>query len=417
MVATLNDSSDDKSSSDEPRIPLGNDLAWLDQMFHGLRPGSANLFTGIPGGGKSRITNQIVLAAATQGIRTVCLMNEERVERLDRRLELMTSKWPRKKAKAALAQIARTDEPIDLERLPNFFANNIINPKGRFAGAEIVLIDSIQGDGVAPNSAKYARFYEACRLLSGAGKTVLAISQITKRGTLAGPRGLEHFADVICRVEKVANYRICATVKNRFGEEKSGGIVLVTDPKTINLLPSPHMTPVLGQCRTFLGSSIGGVEIQAAVGLPMPGTRPQVLAPGLPRRRVEQLVGSISKLPLLSIDQFDLNINALLPGEASFRSWLGLPLAVALIASVIRHRVPADCIIVGEVDLSRSLRQLPEAVADALAAAIGEANLECGGRLIIPRASVYRVPSSSSITVIGCATLDEVVERLWPDLH
>src|SRR5207237_10416039 len=98
MVTPLKDSPNDNSSSDEARIPLGNDLAWLDQMFHGLRPGSTNLFTGIPGGGKSRVTNQIALAAATQGIRSVCIMNEERVERLDRRLELMTSNWPRKKA-------------------------------------------------------------------------------------------------------------------------------------------------------------------------------------------------------------------------------------------------------------------------------------------------------------------------------
>ena len=93
--------------------------------------------------------------------------------------------------------------------------------------------------------------------------------------------------------------------------------------------------------------------------------------PARRRRRVEQLVGSISRLPLLSIDQFDLNINALLPGESQFRSWLGLPLAAALIASVIRRPIPGDCILLGELDLSRTLRALPEAVIDALVTAMG----------------------------------------------
>src|SRR5687767_3865120 len=106
MVDLPNDHSNGNSSGDEARIPLGRELAWLTDMFHGMRPGSTNLFAGIPGGGKSRIANQIMLGAAAQGVRSVCIMNEERVERLDRRLALMTGDWPRRKAKAALELIA-----------------------------------------------------------------------------------------------------------------------------------------------------------------------------------------------------------------------------------------------------------------------------------------------------------------------
>src|SRR5437763_13936672 len=82
----------------EACVPMGLELDWLDKMLSGLHVGSTTLLAGIPSGGKTRIANQIMLGAATMGVRSVCLMTEERVERLDRRLTLMTSDWPRRKA-------------------------------------------------------------------------------------------------------------------------------------------------------------------------------------------------------------------------------------------------------------------------------------------------------------------------------
>lgn len=408
---------DQRSGDGQPCVPLGERLFWLEELLNGLHVGSTMLLAGIPGGGKSRIASQIALGAASNGIRSLVVLTEEIPERLDRRLAMMTSDWPRRQARAAIELIARTDEVLDLEHLPAFASHHIIGSRGKFAESEIIIVDSVQGDGLPANAArKYGRFYEACRLLAAAGKTIIAVGHVTKRGQLAGPRGLEHFVDLVVRVEKVATHRICATTKNRFGEERPHGVLLITDPATINLKPSPHLLPVLGSARSFLGASIENVEIQASVGVPLPGCKPTILAPGLPRRRVQQLIGSIARLPLLSLDEFDLNVNVMLPGESPFRSWLGVPLAAALIASCVRRPVPRDLVLIGELDLSRNLRPLPEGVIEALSMALGDAAPREPLRVIVPPTAVDRLPSGGGIKLLPSRTLDDVVAHVWPDL-
>jgi DNA repair protein RadA/Sms len=407
------DPSDDNK---EGRLPLGKRLRWLDDLTSGIHGGSTTLLAGTPSGGKSRLANQIALATAAGGLKSLTIMSEESPERLDRRLALMTSGWPRREAARALELVQRTDEVMDLEQLPGFLVHHVLSTQGRYAGTKLLFLDSIQGDGVSANAArKYAAYYEYCRLAKRNGITTVGIGQITKRNQLAGPRGLEHFVDVVIRIEKVAHYRICACVKNRFAMDNPRGIPLVIDPTTINLVPSPHREPVTGSCRTFLGAGVGAFEIQAAVSLPMPGSRPQIVAPGLPRDRVQQIVTAISKMDLLKLDQLDLSISALLPGDATFRSWLGLPLAIALIGSCIRRSVPRDLVLAGEVDLSRDLRPLPPAVSDAMAVELSEGRFGDRVRVIVPR-SGEPLPAGGGRQVITCATLDEVVPHVWPEL-
>lgn len=396
---------------------LGDRLAWLADLTSGLLVGGTYLLSSAPGGGKSRIGTQIVLELGATGVRSLVILTEEAPQRLSSRAVAMTGCWPRGEAEQAMRHVEWTDEIVDLEQLPAFFTREVLNPRGRFAGVKLIVVDSVQGDGVAANAArKYSRFHKFARAAKAAGITVLAIGHVNKRGQLAGPKGLEHFVDAVWRVEKVADFRIFAVTKNRFGAERPRGIPLLIDPVSTILRPSPHITPVTGSAKTFLNLAAGVMELQASVSLPMPGSRPQITAPGLPRRRIEQLVTAITGVPLLGLEQFDLNIGCLLPGETPFRSWLGLPLSIALIASCIRRPVPMDAVYVGEIDLNRQLRPLPQGVLDALIDAITDGLFHPRTRLFVSP-DTARVLPPDMIQLIPCATLDQVVAASWTDLH
>ncbi len=399
------------------RLPIGSRLAWLDDIACGLIAGGAYLLAGAPGGGKSRLATQIALELGRRQLRSLVVLTEEAPQRLYDRAITMTSDWKRDDADRAMRHIECTDQVADLEQLPAFFTRQVLHPRGQFAGVKLILVDSLQGDGVAANAArKYQHFYEFARAAKSAGITVLAIGHINKRGQLGGPKGLEHFVDAVWRIEKVADFRIFAVTKNRFGPEKPRGIPLLIDAVTTNLRPSPHIAPVTGVAKTVINGMGGEAELQASVSLPMPGSRPSIKAPGLPRRRIEQLVDAITGVPLLGLDQFDLNIGCLLPGDATFRAWLGLPLAIALIGSCIRRPVPTDAVYVGEIDLNRRVRPLPQSIIDQLMTAIDDGHFNPRTRLFLPPSAAEMFPADM-VKLVPCSTLDQAVAATWSDLH
>lgn len=207
--------------------------------------------------------------------------------------------------------------------------------------------------------------------------------------------------------------------KNRFGPEQTNGLALLIDPATTELRPSPHIKPVTGAARTYLGSTIGESEIQAAISLPSPGSRPSITAPGLPRRRIELILNAISGLPMLDLGSFSMSVSALLPGDSNFRGWLSLPLAVALISSCLRRPVPRDALFLGEIDLNRAIRPLPSVLVDALAAMLleGESARRHRLRLVVPPSAAEPLSVGPGVSVIPCTTLDQVVYSIWPDTH
>src|SRR5947208_1546267 len=91
-------------------LPLAADLGWLNELLGGLVEGGIILLAGSPGSGKSRLATQIALSAATQGVRSISVLTEERPERLLKRAQLLTSHWPASEAKNALQLMELTDE-------------------------------------------------------------------------------------------------------------------------------------------------------------------------------------------------------------------------------------------------------------------------------------------------------------------
>lgn len=280
----------------------------------------------------------------------------------------MASAWTRSDAEFALSQMHCCDD-VFVERLPSFLCQQVLSPTGRFHGAGVIFVDSIQGHGL-PSAAteKWAKLYEFCRLAKSAGVTVLLVGHVNKKGQIAGPRDLEHNVDAVVVLRKVMDLRLLYVTKNRYGPELLKGVPLVIDPLTTAMRPSPHTEPITGIARTFLGGGFGAGELQATVSLPSHNSKPQIQAPGLPRKRVEQLLTSIAQVPGLEMADLDLSIGCLLPGDAYFRSSLGLPLCRALVSSYLRRPIPARQLQLGEIDLTRSLRPVNTHLLTELAA-------------------------------------------------
>src|SRR4029079_11459987 len=127
----------------------------------------------------------------------------------------------------------------------------------RYHGSKLIVIDSVQGHGT-PGTAmrKYQRLFEFDQIARGAGIAVILICQLTKSNRLSGPRALEHHADVVLQLAKVGDFRVVSLTKNRFGPEQPNGLALLIDPATTELRPSPHISPVTGVARTFMGMAI-----------------------------------------------------------------------------------------------------------------------------------------------------------------
>jgi DNA repair protein RadA/Sms len=401
-------------------LPIGRSdrLAWFDEFLGGLLGGGIYLLGGSPGGRKSGLATQVVLELAEAEIPSVSILTEESERRFQERVLKLTSDWTKAEAKRAIG-FARADARInDLEQLPGFLMRDVLSPHGRYAGSKLVVIDSVQGHGT-PGGAmkKYAKLFEFDQLARSAGIAVILICQLTKSNRLSGPRALEHHADVVLQLAKVGDFRVLSLTKNRFGPEQPNGLALLIDPATTELRPSPHVSPLTGSARTYLGLTVGESEIQAAVSLPTPGSRPLITAPGLPRRRIELIINAISGLPMLDLGSFAMSITALLPGDTTFRGWLSLPLAVALISSCLRRPVPSDTLFLGEIDLNRAIRPLPQGVLDALSATLLARERGPRLRLVVPPSAAETLAIGPGASVVPCETLDQVVYSLWPNTH
>ncbi len=304
-------------------LQLGPDLAWLERLTGGLVPGGCFLLAGSPGSGKSRLASQIALGLASTGIVSVAALTEESEDRHRQRLIRVTG------GAHSVAVIERVRATTGVERLtdlPHFFNFYRREPLN---GAKVVIIDSIQGDGI-PGGAftAYHALFDFVRSCREVDVATILIGHVNKRGQIAGPKGLEHAVDAVWRIERAGMGRLFAVTKNRFGPEHPKGIYLETDLSTTALQPSPHASPVTGIARTYLGPDAIVAELQARVSLPAPGSRPAMAAPGLPRRRVEQVVQAVADLPGIEVGALDLSVSAMAPGDAGFKSCMALPLVV-----------------------------------------------------------------------------------------
>lgn len=402
-------------------IELSDSLSWLRQRISKFVVGGIYLLAGQPGMGKSRLSTQIALDIGRRGIKSLYILTEQSKDELAKVARQMTSDWPRKDASYALDNVNPEDTIYDIETLPIFLSHQVLGPSGKYRGTKLIVLDSVQGHGLhASSTTKYRQLYEFCRQCKMAGITVLLVAHVTKKGDVAGPKDMEHNVDCILVMRKAMIYRPMFVPKNRFGPAIFKPIPLEMDEITTALKLSPHSDSVSSVARSYLGHNIGIAEAQATVALPAYGTRGKITAPNLPRKEIEQLTVCISQLPDMNIEDLDYTIQCRLPGDKRYRNLLGLPLCMALIASYIQRDIPPYHIYLGEIDLLRKVREVPDDILIDLWEELKNpesTTIPKPVRIFCPSESAHLLQDEiEGATVVACDHLEDAVFMTWPKL-
>ena len=358
----------DISAHDDPRIDMQD--AELNRVLGGgLVPGSIVLLGGEPGIGKSTLSLQTMLkvagtsADASQGggMKVLYVSGEESAHQLKMRAERLTSYLP------SLGGDGGGDNFMILceNSLEAIFEHiKEVQP-------ELVVIDSIQTistEDVESSAGSIAQVRECAsallRFAKSSGVPVILIGHITKEGTLAGPKILEHIVDTVIQFEGDQHYmyRILRSIKNRFGstselgiyEMQQTGLRQVSNPSEL-LLTENHD----GLSGVAISSAIEGVrpflvETQALVSSAAYGT-PQRSATGFDQRRLNMLLAVLEKRVGFKLMQKDVFLN-IAGGLRVTDMAMDLSVIAAVLSSNVDTPIEEGWCMAGEVGLSGEVR-------------------------------------------------------------
>ena len=332
---------------DVARISTG--FAELDRVLGGgIVKGSLTLLGGEPGIGKSTIILQICNKIKGEG-KVLYVSGEESAEQIKLRSDRL------KINNDDILFLGETDISIINENIEE------ITPK-------LVIIDSIQtmySDEITVAAGSVSQVREITsqimRMCKSKGVTTIIIGHVTKDGTIAGPRVLEHMVDTVLYLEgeRYFSYRILRGVKNRFGstneigmfEMKGEGLVEIANPSEI--LISEREDNPSGSCviATIEGTRPMLIELQALTTLSVFGI-PKRTANGLDYNRLAVLIAVLEKRANLNIGGQDIYVNVV-GGIKINEPAIDLGIVCVCASSFKNIPIPKDTVIMGEVGLTR----------------------------------------------------------------
>ncbi|HED15630.1 MAG TPA: DNA repair protein RadA [Gammaproteobacteria bacterium] len=389
---------------EEPETRVSTGVGELDRVLGGgLVPGSVTLIGGDPGIGKSTLLTQ-TLAALSQRLPTLYVSGEEsrrqvglRARRLNLpvdKLKLLTETGVERMIKVAQQEMPR-----------------------------VMAVDSIQTvyTGIlqsAPGSVAQVR-ESAAQLVRFAKQTNTAmflIGHVTKDGTLAGPRVLEHMVDTVLYFEgdPGSRYRIIRAIKNRFGAVNELGVFAMTDkglrevtnPSAIFL--SRHEKPVPGSIImvTREGSRPMLVEVQALVD-ESHLNNPRRVTLGHEQNRLAMLLAVLHRHAGVAMYDHDVFVNVV-GGVRVSETAADLPVLRAILSSYRDRALPEDMVAFGEVGLAGEIRPVPNGEER-----LNEAAKHGFKRAIVPRGNSPAKGRIGDMKVIAVQRLDEAIEQVW----
>lgn len=338
--------------TDRRRIDTGN--AEVNRVLGGgVVPGSLVLLGGEPGIGKSTLSLQ--LALSENGLRTLYVSGEESAEQIRMRADRIG--------------IRNEECLIYPETLLEHITAQIVEQR-----PDLVVIDSIQTiytELIESSAGSVSQIRECAATLLKYAKTtgtaIFIIGHITKDGTIAGPKILEHIVDVVLQFEGDSNncYRILRGIKNRFGatfeigvfEMLDSGLRSVENPSEILL--SHYEEPLSG---IAVGAAADGlrpylIEVQALVCGAAYGT-PQRSTTGFDARRMNMLLAVLEKRVGMKMFQKDVFLN-FAGGFKVADPGLDLAVVAAVISSYYDRAVGESICCAGEIGLSGEVRPAP----------------------------------------------------------
>ena len=382
---------------------LSSGLAELDRVLGGgIVAGSATLLGGDPGIGKSTISLQVLGDLGRRGLKALYVSGEESPEQVKLRADRLGCGGdvlilPETCVEEVLAQIEAVDPAV-------------------------VLVDSIQTMHSreltsAPGSVGQVRECAAAlvTMAKTSGRPTILIGHVTKEGTIAGPRVLEHVVDTVLYFEGDSDggLRLLRAVKNRFGptnevgvfEMGEGGLRDVANPSAVLLAERPKGAPGSVVFPTVEGTRPLLVEVQALAAksaLAMP--RRTTL--GLDSNRVAVLTAIVDKRAGLKLYEHDLFVS-IAGGIRVTEPAADLAIIAAIGSSASDQPLPGDLVLFGEVGLAGEVRAVRHADTRLREAAkLGFA------RAIVPAATARSVKAPEGLQVTGVASVGE----LWGEL-
>lgn len=334
------------------------DILELDRVLGGgIVAGSVVLIGGDPGAGKSTISLQLSNQLTRLGITVLYVSGEESVAQTKLRAKRLGAA-----REGNLYIVNQTDLSLVIEYIKK------IKP-------QVVIIDSIQvmfEPTISSSPGSVSQVRECAGILTQLAKTtgtsIFIIGHVTKEGTIAGPRVLEHIVDTVLYFEgdRFSIYRILRAVKNRFGstneigvfEMAPGGLKEVKNPSEIFLSERPKDVSGSVVASILEGSRPLLVEIQALVSKSSFGYALR-RAQGFDYNRLTLLVAVLEKRMGLSLEVEDIFVNVA-GGIKLEDPAADLAVALSVTSAFREQQVLADAVVLGEVGLAGEIRSIPQ---------------------------------------------------------
>ncbi|MDX1319197.1 MAG: DNA repair protein RadA [Oceanospirillum sp.] len=367
----------------------------------GMVPGSAILLGGHPGAGKSTLLLQ-VLCQLSQQMSALYITGEESLQQVAMRAQ-------------------RLNLPTQgLKMLPETSVEAILNTAEQMK-PKVLVVDSIQVvhlDDIqsAPGSVSQVRECAAAltRFAKQTGTVLLLVGHVTKDGSLAGPKVLEHMIDASLLLEgsEDSRFRTLRGQKNRFGAVNELGVFAmlenglreVKNPSSIFLSREEEEAPGSVVMVIWEGTRPLLVEIQALVD-ESHMANPRRISVGLDTNRMAMLLAVLNKHGGLFTGDQDVFVNVV-GGVKVLETSADLALLLAVVSSLRNQPLPHDLVIFGEVGLSGEIRPVPSGQER-----IREAAKHGFKRAIVPKANMPK-SAIEGMEVIGVTKLSEALDAL-----
>jgi DNA repair protein RadA/Sms len=384
-----------------PRTSTG--IAEFDRALGGgLVAGSATLIGGDPGIGKSTLLLQAAARIAASGSQVIYISGEEAADQVRLRAR----------------RLGLGESPVMLASATS--VRDILTTLGDGPPPALVVIDSIQtmhSDQIegAPGTVSQVRAsaQELIRFAKLRGTALVLVGHVTKDGSIAGPRVLEHMVDTVLSFEgeRSHQYRILRAIKNRFGGTDEIGVFAmvaegleeVSNPSALFLthrdesVTGATVFPALEGTRPVL------IEIQALTVRLASGATPRRAVVGWDSGRLSMILAVLESRCGLSFSTCEVYLN-IAGGYRVSDPAADLAVAAALISALSERPVPADVVLFGEVALSGEIRPVAHAPLR-----LREAAKLGFDRALVPASIADGVPG---ISISGFRTLAQLVDQM-----
>src|SRR5919109_3225339 len=242
------------------------EVPWLPRALSpGLISGGVYLVAGEPGIGKSTLADQVLGSLAKQALKVLYITTEQGLADLKRCVDRIHGTADGRLPQALRENLFFDDSLHDIESLPHFLARRVLTAGEEYHGVQAIVLDSIQGRGLAPTSTRsYRALYEFTENAKAQGILTILVGHVTKKGQIAGPRDLEHHVDAVIYLKSAFRLRLLFVPKNRFGPARLDPLPLQMDRKG-RLVESSHTAAKSSGVFGYAGFGDALAEGQASV--------------------------------------------------------------------------------------------------------------------------------------------------------